>query len=560
MKPSTGIPAVLLFAALAGAGIALDAVEAIVVSATVLPTLASLNAFRRSKAKEGRERSAWCLLALSMGLMIPIYLAEYLGAFVLEDVLIAAAYLVGALAIIVLPLPNAGPYQRMVASLDAVGIGVVAATATFWIALGSQLDGAGHTVWLISDASIIAMVGYVAVRRSQRRGIDWPLLSVIAGVGFYVSGVVVSSLSGLAYFIGHPADIAYCAGMTCFALAPVIRERTAIAPQHILKPVRWGHVLVPYVLIATLTIVLLAHQVSVWGQDVAGTVLQLGILGGMLLVLVRQLAMIAEQRNKIEIEQAGVIATISHELRTPLTTIVGYVDLLEDWPRYGDDDKRQMIEAIRSESHVMARVVGDLVDLARHDIERRDLTRKKIPLEDLVEAAVTVVPSLAEILVRTSITPGTKVDADRERLMQVLVNFLANAGQYGAGCIEIIAFERAEETWIEVHDDGPGIPEMYRVVMWERFERGPQRQSAIPGSGIGLAVARAIARAHGGDTDYRRSERLGGACFTVRIPPDWSSSGASAHVAMPLSGDAGAKHEPTSNPPPASARPDRAAS
>jgi signal transduction histidine kinase len=525
---------VLLFAALAGAGIAFDAAEVIVVSATVLPTLAAVNAFRRSRAKEDRERNAWRLLALSMGLMIPIYLAEYLGAFVFENVLIAAAYLVGALAIIVLPLPNAGPYQRMVASLDAVGIGVVAATAALWIALGSQLDGAGHTAWLVSDASIIAMVGYVALRRSQRRGVDWPLLSVIAGVGFYVTGVVVSSLSDIAYSIGHPADIAYVAGMMWFALAPVIRERTAIPPQHILKPVRWGHVLVPYVLIATLTVVLLAHQVAVWGQDPAGSVLQLGILAGMLLVLVRQLAMIAEQRNKIESEQAGVIATISHELRTPLTTIVGYVDLLEDWPSYEDDDKRQMIDAIRSESHVMARVVGDLVDLARNDIERRDLTRKRISLDDLLEVAVAVVPSLAEILVRTSITPGTHVDADRERLMQVLVNFLANAAQYGAGCIEVIAFERAQETWIEVHDDGPGVPEMYRVVMWERFERGPQRQSAIPGSGIGLSVARAIARAHGGDTDYRRSERLGGACFTVRIPSDWSIHGPDEVVAWPV--------------------------
>jgi signal transduction histidine kinase len=103
-------------------------------------------------------------------------------------------------------------------------------------------------------------------------------------------------------------------------------------------------------------------------------------------------------------------------------------------------------------------------------------------------------------------------------MLQIVTNLLSNAAKYGSSRVEIVAFEEGADTVIEVHDDGPGVPDMYHLVIWERFERGAQRQSAIPGSGIGLSVARGIARSHGGDTDYRRSERLGGSCFSVRVP------------------------------------------
>jgi two-component system sensor histidine kinase AdeS len=72
---------------------------------------------------------------------------------------------------------------------------------------------------------------------------------------------------------------------------------------------------------------------------------------------------------------------------------------------------------------------------------------------------------------------------------------------------------------IEVHDNGPGVPKKYEVAIWDRFDRGANRLNAsTPGSGIGLAVVEAITRAHGGNTGYRASERLGGACFRVVLP------------------------------------------
>lgn len=519
----TRVPVVLLIAALSivavvATGQGSGSVWVLVAGATALPVIAAVNSGRKGSRIGGREGLAWRVFALSMALMVPIYVADYAGFYGVEDVLILAAYAVGALAIVCVPLPSAGPYQRMVAVLDAVAIGVVVATATFWLASDSGVDVAGHSLWAVSDAAIMAMVAYVVVRRSQRRGVDWSLLLLIAGVAAYLGGLLISSIDGGAYYLGHPADLAYVTGMTCFALGPLVPERREEPVADILRPVRWNHVLAPYVLAGVLATALLAHQIGAWGDDPTGTVIIMGALSTLLLVLARQLAMIAEQRRKIQLEQRGVIATISHELRTPLTAVVGFLDLLEDWELFNDDEKQEMVALMRDQSHVLARVVADLVDVARQRIDHLDITHVNVDVSEFVRSAVSQVPEIERFDVSLDIGGMVDLTADRDRMLQIVTNFLSNAAKYGSSRVEIVVFDASGDTVIEVHDDGPGVPDMYHMVIWERFERGAQRQSAIPGSGIGLSVARGIARSHGGDTHYRRSERLGGSCFSVRVP------------------------------------------
>ena len=524
MNQRTGVLSVLLLWAVGTIAIVIAGPESrwpvwiLVSAATALPAVAMFNAAKKGSTADGRERLAWRILAVGMTLMIPVYLAEFLGAFVLEDVLISLAYLCGGIAIVMVPLPHAAPYQRLVASLDALGVGVVVAPATFWVSSGSEIDIAGHTVWAMSDAAIMAMIGYVALRRSQRRGLDWPLLGMMAGVGAYLTAILVSTLGDTAYFIGHPADHFYFTGMACFAAAPLARDRAEEPSRQILKPVRWGHVLFPYFLVGALAVTLLIHQIMSWGDDPIGTVIVLGILAAMIIVLIRQLAMIAEQRRKIVVEQNGVIATVSHELRTPLTTVVGFLDLLEDWGSFSDGEKIEMVGLMRNQSHVLARVVGDLVAVARQEMDHIEITKVPVAVDELLESALDVIPELDDATVRVHISDSIAMTADRERMLQILTNYLSNAAKYGAGLVNVVAFSDSAATVIEVHDNGPGVPDLFRLVVWERFERGPQRQGAIPGSGIGLSVARGIARSHGGETLYRRSERLGGACFSVRIP------------------------------------------
>ncbi|MCP4306683.1 MAG: HAMP domain-containing histidine kinase [bacterium] len=519
----TGATAVLLMWAAAAVAIAIPGEKplptwVLVACGTALPAIAAVHAAKKGERLGGREGLAWRIFAVGMVVMTPIYLAEFVGATEIEDILIAVSYALGGIAIITVPLPNAGPYQRLVASLDAAGLGLVVATGTFWVISGSELDTGGHAVWVMSDTAIMVMLGYVAVRRSQDRGVDWAFFWLIGGVGAYLGGVMISSISTTAYFIGHPADFAYFFGMGSFALATTASENRARQTRLILKPVRWVHVLAPYTMVVALTGVLIVHEAGEWGEDIAGSVLELGILTTILLVLVRQLAMIVEQRHKIELEQNGVIATVSHELRTPLTTVMGFLDLLEDWDKFSDEEKIEMVSMMRSQSHVMGRVVGDLVAVAREEIEQLDITRSSLSVDDLLRSAIELVPELQQTTLSVDVAPDIVLTADQDRMLQIITNYLSNATKYGSGHIDVVAFDEHDHTVIEVHDDGPGIPDIFRLVIWERFERGPQRQGSIPGSGIGLSVARGIARSHGGETQYRSSERLGGGCFSVHIP------------------------------------------
>ncbi len=181
-----------------------------------------------------------------------------------------------------------------------------------------------------------------------------------------------------------------------------------------------------------------------------------------------------------------------------------------------------MIDLMRAQSHVLARVVGDLVAVARRQMDRVDVTRENLSTHEIVATAIALVPEADTQHIEVDIADGVTLTADPARIVQVIGNFLANAAHYGSGHVELVAYNDADATVIEVHDNGSGVPEVYQLVIWERFERAAQRQGPIPGSGIGLAVARGVARSHGGETYYRRSERLGGACFSIRVPIDYN--------------------------------------
>jgi two-component system sensor histidine kinase KdpD len=111
------------------------------------------------------------------------------------------------------------------------------------------------------------------------------------------------------------------------------------------------------------------------------------------------------------------------------------------------------------------------------------------------------------------------VHADLARLRQIVVNLLTNAVRYGKDRILLTARAHEGTAYFQVHDDGPGVQKKYEAVIWERFERGAHRfDSATPGSGIGLPIARALVEAHGGAIHQHRSEVLGGACFEFTLP------------------------------------------
>ena len=156
--------------------------------------------------------------------------------------------------------------------------------------------------------------------------------------------------------------------------------------------------------------------------------------------------------------------------------------------------------------------------LASENTQSIELNAAPVSVDELAWSAVN-----AAAIDATSVRVDAQRDAvafvDTGRLQQAVANLLANAERYGGDRVLLVARADAGSLVIEVHDDGSGVPRKYEFLIWEKFERGPNRLNAtIPGSGIGLAVTNAIAVAHGGVTGYRRSEQLGGACFWIRLP------------------------------------------
>ena len=177
-----------------------------------------------------------------------------------------------------------------------------------------------------------------------------------------------------------------------------------------------------------------------------------------------------------------------------------------------------MLAIVHQQADYMSRIVSDLIMLARDTgkdlaldlapVSMLAVVRRSIPAAGISERSVTV-----------ECDPALVAYVDPNRIQQVFVNLLSNADRYGGPTRLVRVVTRGSDVIIEVHDDGAGIPKRHEVRVWDRFERGPNRlNAAIPGSGIGLAIVNAIAVAHGGLASYRRSEELGGACFTVFLP------------------------------------------
>ena len=95
----------------------------------------------------------------------------------------------------------------------------------------------------------------------------------------------------------------------------------------------------------------------------------------------------------------------------------------------------------------------------------------------------------------------------------------ANSVRYGNGAIRVNGFNRAGMAFLEIHDNGPGVPKPFEEAIWEGFERGAHPLDAIiPGSGVGLPISRTLVEAHHGKIIQKRPEILGGACFVVSLP------------------------------------------
>ncbi|MBO4254312.1 sensor histidine kinase [Streptomyces griseorubiginosus] len=234
----------------------------------------------------------------------------------------------------------------------------------------------------------------------------------------------------------------------------------------------------------------------------------------------RSLAVRAEAEQRLR----RFVADASHELRTPLMSVRGYADLFQYAAANAPEERDRHLARLRAEAARMGVLLDDLLLLARLDAAEVDapLRVQDADLVELVgEAAAAFRASHPERPL--TVLPGPaalRLRLDPHRVRQVLDNLLTNAAVHTpAGTKVSVAVALEQETAVvRVEDAGPGIPAADRERIFDRFYRVDKARSRDRGgSGLGLSVASALVRAHGGTIEL--SSEPGSTVFTVRLPP-----------------------------------------
>jgi signal transduction histidine kinase len=215
---------------------------------------------------------------------------------------------------------------------------------------------------------------------------------------------------------------------------------------------------------------------------------------------------------------------ISHELRTPLGAIGGYAALLDEGIRGPlTDGQREYIERIRHSQNHILRLVNELLDLAK--IESGQFVLKVAPFS--VQAVLESVHPMIEPQARASQLrletrlddPTLSLQADRERVEQIMLNLLSNAVKFtpAGGLVRVTAAPASDSVCLHVQDTGVGIPPGKLESVFEPFVQVELSQPRGRGTGLGLAISRELARVMNGDLTVE-SIRGQGSTFTLRLP------------------------------------------
>lgn len=211
------------------------------------------------------------------------------------------------------------------------------------------------------------------------------------------------------------------------------------------------------------------------------------------------------------------VADASHELRTPLSLLQTELELALRRPRSRDEQQRALRSAAE-EVDRLVRLAGDLLVLARADDGKLPLSLDRHVVREVFDAVAGRFDSRARAAGRSlevDASPEWVISGDRLRIEQALGNLVDNALRHGAGTIRLEA--KLEGDWLEVavSDEGAGFPAAFLPHAFERFSRAEVARSS-GGAGLGLAIAEAVARAHGGGATAANT--AAGPVITLRLP------------------------------------------
>jgi signal transduction histidine kinase len=236
--------------------------------------------------------------------------------------------------------------------------------------------------------------------------------------------------------------------------------------------------------------------------------------------------LLAEQNERLrELDKLKdeFVSLVSHELRTPLTSIRGYIELLLEDLDPSESDRRRYLEIIERNSHRLLDLVSDLLFLAQVEAGKLAIERAPLNLGKVVQECIETSSPAADargIQLTAHLGHVPTLQGDRARLAQMLDNLVSNALKFTPkGGRVAVRLEADDGTAVlEVKDTGLGIPADEQERLFERFFRSSTATgSAIPGTGLGLTITKAIVERHGGRIEFESTEGVG-TTFRVSLP------------------------------------------
>ena len=228
-----------------------------------------------------------------------------------------------------------------------------------------------------------------------------------------------------------------------------------------------------------------------------------------------------EAARESEKLRTALLDSVTHEFRTPLTAIKLSVTTLLSTPDIEADGRKELLIVINEETDRLNHLVGEAAEMAQLDAQQVELRREVHPVREVIEAGLERSKQAlsgrdVKVQVPENLPP---VRVDLERIAEVLAQLLENAAKYSPPVtpITISAEPTGKMVCFSVADRGPGIDDMEQSLIFEKFYRGKDQRYRVQGTGMGLAIAKAIVEAHGGTIGVT-SQPGSGSVFHFTVP------------------------------------------
>lgn len=212
-----------------------------------------------------------------------------------------------------------------------------------------------------------------------------------------------------------------------------------------------------------------------------------------------------ERLKELDRLKDDFMSTVTHELRTPLTSIRSFSEILFDNPGIEEAQRLEFLSIIIKESERLTRLINQVLDIAKIESGRMSWDWSECAPRQIVEDAVAATRGLFDdkgVKLETALADLAPLWTDRDKLMQVVINLLSNSVKFvepGSGLVRVILTGTQDGVEITVEDNGPGIPEWAREMVFEKFQQvGDTLTSKPQGTGLGLAISRSIVERLGG--------------------------------------------------------------